>query len=207
MFQRRFSPVPCSPGPGSHSPYSPVPPPRSLPPGPRSLPPGPRSLPPGPRTHPLPHDEPQRLQVPPVPPPWSPVHALCPRSLLPGPRPPDSPSPHDEPQRLQVPVVRGPQSRSHPVLVRRVQLLPGRLLQDVQVAVAGRPVVPVVHGGAPRPRARQPGSLWGRLHGGSWRFLPGIWGSLSRRRCVLSGLSLLLEGGGWSGWLLGDEAC
>ena len=31
----------------------------------------------------------------------------------------------------------------------------------------------------PRPRARQPGSLWGRLHGGLWRFLPGIWGSLS----------------------------
>lgn len=60
----------------------------------------------------------------------------------------DSPSAHDKPQRLQVAVVRGPQSRRHAVLIRCVQLLPCRLLQHVQVAVTGRPVEPVVHGGA-----------------------------------------------------------
>lgn len=59
----------------------------------------------------------------------------------------DSPSPHDEPQRLQVAVVSGPERRRHPIFVRGVQLLPRRLLEDVQVAVPGRPVVPVVHGG------------------------------------------------------------
>lgn len=67
----------------------------------------------------------------------------------------DSPSPHDKPQRLQVAVVSGPKRRRHPIFVRGVQLLPRRLLQDVQVAVPGRPVVPVVHGG---PRLT-PGSV------------------------------------------------
>lgn len=62
----------------------------------------------------------------------------------------DSPSPYDEPECLQVAVVGGPQGRCHPILVRRVQLLPCGLLQHGQVAVPGRPVVPVVHGGAPR---------------------------------------------------------
>lgn len=61
----------------------------------------------------------------------------------------DSPSPYDEPECLQVAVVGGPQGRCHPILVRRVQLLPCGLLQHGQVAVPGRPVVPVVHGGAP----------------------------------------------------------
>lgn len=61
----------------------------------------------------------------------------------------DSPSAHDEPQRLQVPVVRGPQGRCHPVLIRGVQLLPCGFPQRVQVAVPGRPVVPVVHSGGP----------------------------------------------------------
>lgn len=72
----------------------------------------------------------------------------------------DSPSAHDEPERPQVAVVSGPQGRRHPILVRRVQLLPCGLLQRVQEAVPGRPVVPVVHGGAP-------GSLRVRFHGGS----------------------------------------
>lgn len=58
------------------------------------------------------------------------------------------PSGHDEPQSLHVAVISGPQGRGHAVLIRRVQLLPRRLLQQVQAAVPGRPVVPVIHGAA-----------------------------------------------------------
>lgn len=79
---------------------------------------------------------------------------------------PDSPSPHDESQRLQVAVVSGPECRRHPIFVRGVQLLSRRLLQDVQVAVPSRPVVPVVHGG---PRLSS-GSLPWRLR----RFWPAV---------------------------------
>lgn len=77
----------------------------------------------------------------------------------------DSPSPYDEPKCLQVAVVGGPQGRRHPILVRRIQLLPCGLLQHGQVAVPGRPVVPVVHGGAPSD------SLRVRFHWGFWRGL------------------------------------
>lgn len=56
------------------------------------------------------------------------------------------PSGHDEPQSLHVAVISGPQRRRHAVLIRRVQVLPRRLLQQVQAAVPGRLVVPVIHG-------------------------------------------------------------
>lgn len=93
-----------------------------------------------------------------------------------GPWSPDSPSPHDEPERLQVAVVSGPQSWCHPILIRCVQLLPCGLLQHVQVAVPGRPVVPVVHGGAPL------GSLRDRFHGRSGGFAPVSWATWSPGR-------------------------
>lgn len=108
----------------------------------------------------------------------------------------DSPSPHDEPERLQVAVVRGPQGRRHPVLVRGVQLPPCGLLQRVQVAVPGRPVVPLGHGGVLGSARLTPGSgPWG-FWGGS-AFGPG------------SGVSGQPEGEELTGWLLGDadEAC
>ncbi|TRY92428.1 hypothetical protein DNTS_028996 [Danionella cerebrum] len=59
----------------------------------------------------------------------------------------DSPPAHDDPQRLQVPELRGPQRRRHRVLVRCVELLARRILQQEQVPVSSRPVEFVVHGG------------------------------------------------------------
>lgn len=69
------------------------------------------------------------------------------------------PSGHDEPQSLHVAVISGPQSGCHAVLIRRVQVLPRRLLQQVQAAVPGRPVVPVIHG-APSVRPARSHSVW-----------------------------------------------
>lgn len=111
-----------------------------------------------------------------------------------GPRSPDSPPPHDEPERLQVAVVSGPQGRCHPILIRCVQLLPCGLLQHVQVAVPGRPVVPVVHGGAPR---LTPSSVPWRI----WMSLPPLFGQL---RVQDAAGPVERRGAGLTGWLLGD---
>lgn len=57
-----------------------------------------------------------------------------------------SPSAHDEPQGLQIAVVCSPESGGHAILVGGVQLLPGGLLEEFQVAIPSRPVVLVIHG-------------------------------------------------------------
>jgi hypothetical protein len=69
-----------------------------------------------------------------------------------------SPAAHNEAQRLQVAMVGSPESRGHAILVRGIQLLPGGLLEEFQIAIPGGPVILVIHGaqvgrdgqGAPR---------------------------------------------------------
>lgn len=58
-----------------------------------------------------------------------------------------SPSADNEAQGVQVAMVGGPQGGGHAILIRRVQVLLGGFLQQVQVAVPGRSVVLVIHGG------------------------------------------------------------
>lgn len=62
------------------------------------------------------------------------------------PRGQHSPSADDEAQSVQVAVVGGPEGRGHAILIWRVQVLLGGLLQQVQVAVPGGAVVLVIHG-------------------------------------------------------------
>ena len=50
-----------------------------------------------------------------------------------------SPSTDEEPESLQVPLEGGPECGRHAVLVLGVAVLPGGLLQGVQVAVPGSP--------------------------------------------------------------------
>lgn len=69
-----------------------------------------------------------------------------------------SPSAHNEAQRLQVAMIGSPEGGSHAILVRGIQFLPGGLLEELQVAIPGGPVILVIHGarvkrvvqGAPR---------------------------------------------------------
>ena len=50
-----------------------------------------------------------------------------------------SPSTDEEPESLQVPLECCPECGRHAVLILRVAVLPGGLLQGVQVAVPGSP--------------------------------------------------------------------
>lgn len=57
-----------------------------------------------------------------------------------------SPSAHNETQRLQVAMVGSPEGGGHAIFVGGIQLLPGGLLEEFQVAIPGGPVILVIHG-------------------------------------------------------------